>query len=285
MVDDDPAETPPPDVPPPSSERPSVEEKEAAPLSKSSSDHGRRPLWDMAKASFIIQVLGLVVAVIGVAVAVVFGLDALSSGSASKSSTAALAVRSTTTSEQPTPERYMSPEATCDEYVDAAASEEGQRLLVGSPGQFSGGPAVELRLLPAGEYTRVASAIPGDVFNVSTQIGNTQYGSLAPVSVRASISSDRGRCWRIIVSAKEPTVGETEWEPVLILLQHGGPTKLEYVPGSTDLEEESGQAIGGGLPDGLLGRWIRLPYEIPGGTTYFLNFEVRIGRGKNARTS
>jgi hypothetical protein len=179
----------------------------------------------------------------------------------------------------------VSPEATCDEYVDAVAREEGQRLLVGSPGQSSGGPAVELRLLPAGDYTRVARAVPGDLFNVSTQIGNTQYGSLAPVSVKASVSSDRGRCWRIIVSAKEPTAGETEWEPVLILLQHGTPTKLEYVPGSTDLEEEGGHVIGGGLPDGVLGSWIRLPYEIPGGTTYFLNFEVRIGLGKNARTS
>lgn len=280
-MDDDPAQRPPSDgSPPPNEDRADGATGRVGPPESSSERSDPAPFWNITKASFAVQVVVGVFTVIGVAAGIVIPL-ALSTGSTARSTNPSLAAGSTTTSGQASPKRYVSPEATCDEYIDAAAGDEGKRLLVGSPGQLAGGDAVELRLLPVGEYTRVANAVPGDVFNVSTQISNTEYGSLAPVSVRASVSSDRGRCWRIIVSAKEPTAGETEWEPVLILLQQGAPTKLEYVPGSTELEEESGRVLGGGLPDGVVGSWIQLPYEIPGGTTYYLDFKVRIGRSQN----
>jgi hypothetical protein len=288
-VTEDPVDRPPPEVPPPADDAsPSTAPKPEAESKTTRVRHHRSWFGDLTKASFVVQVFAAVVAVIGVAAAIAIPL-ALNSGSTAGSPTTASAGGSTTPSEQPAPKRYVSPNASCEEYVDTAARDGGRRLFVGSPGQLAGGPAVELRLLPSGRYSRVVRAVPGDVFSVSTQLGNVEYGSLSRVSVEASVSADRGRCWRIVMAAREPSDAgtEVEWQPVLILLQHGAPTNLEYIPGSTVLEEESGRAIGGGLPDGVVGNWIQLPYEIPGGTIYYLNFEVRIGRSQShlGRTS
>lgn len=240
-------------------------------------------LKEPSRASLVIGAISLVLTVAGLVIAIL----QFSGGSAVTPTAATSVTGSATTREPSAPKVYVNPEATCDEYADAAAQVEGRRLLVGSPGQLAGGPAVELRRLPGGKYSRIVKAMQGDVLNVSTQLGNTEYGSLGGLSVTTSISTDRGQCWRIIVSAKEPGTPDREvvWDPVLILLEHGGPTSLEYVAGSTVLMEEDGRILGGVLPDGIVGNWISLPYEIPGGKTYYLNFELRIATGSQPQAS
>lgn len=54
------------------------------------------------------------------------------------------------------------------------------------------------------------------------------------------------------MAVKEPTspAGRAEMGPVLILLDHGGPTTLEYVPGSPVPTDEQGQALTGVCPTG-----------------------------------
>jgi hypothetical protein len=115
-------------------------------------------------------------------------------------------------------------------------------------------------------------------------LANVEYGSASDISVMASISADRGMCWRIVLDVKEPTspARRAELGPALILLGHGGPTTLEYVPGSTVLTDEQGQALTGGLPDGITRGWISLPYAVPGGTIYYLNFDVRVRRRRHS---
>jgi hypothetical protein len=138
---------------------------------------------------------------------------------------------------------------------------------------------VELRLIPAGRYAEVVRAAPGDVIKASTMLADVAYGSVSDVSVKADISADRGRCWRIALAVREPTspARATELGPAILLLKHGGPARLEYVPGTTELTDDQGRVLGGGLPDGVAHHWIPLPYVVPGGTIYYLAFDVRIG--------
>jgi hypothetical protein len=137
---------------------------------------------------------------------------------------------------------------------------------------------VRSRVLPNGTFLPMIKVPIGSEIEVKTLLHNGAYSAADGVSVSASVVAYHGACWRIVVTARaqsspgdEPSLG-----PTLILLRDGGPATLEYVPGSTKLWDERSKIITADLPDGVTQGGISLPYAVPGGTAYFLSFQVRI---------
>lgn len=280
-MDEDPVERPAPDVPPPSTDE---QQSEAAEPDATPAPPPPRVrlswLRDISKANLIVGLLGLVLA----AAALVIPLAQSGGDPSTPADGTTKSIPATGSAHSPeakAPSPLLSGDASCKEFRDAAALGSGTRLPIDSPGQIGGGPAVRVRVLPDGRFVEVARASPGDELEVSAQLFNGDYSAADGVSVSASISSERGRCWRIIEGARAESFpgAHPRLGPVLILLKGGRSAKLGYVSGSTRLVDERGRTLDAELPDGLIHGWLRLPYAVPGGTSYFLSFRVRVRSG------
>lgn len=135
-----------------------------------------------------------------------------------------------------------------------------------------------MRLLPNGGFLPLISVSVGTEVEVSARLHNPDYSSAEGVSISASVSGDREACWRIVATAsvKSFPVAHPQLGPALIRLQGRSRATLEYVRGSTTLLDEQGHTVVASLPDGVTTGGIALPYAVPGGTAYFLNFRVRV---------
>jgi hypothetical protein len=277
--DDDPADRPPPEIPSPADDvSPST-----MPKPETTKVRGARSWFgDLTKATFVVQVVGVVVAVISLAVIIVPLV--LNSGSGAPpavktSSEAASTKPSPQSSGTEAPAPLISSEATCAEVTDTAAGDYGRRVLIDSPGKIGGGANdVRSRVLPGEEFSTVSRVVAGDEVEVKALLHNGNYTAADGVSVAASISTYQGKCWRVTERVRVQSYPEDtpRLGPALILLEHGGQATLEYVPGSTQLMEEQGNPLATDLADGVTQGGIRLPYAVPGGAAYFLSFRVRV---------
>jgi hypothetical protein len=173
----------------------------------------------------------------------------------------------------------ISSDATCAEFTNTAAGDNGRRVLVDSPGKIGGGANdVRSRALPGEEFSTVSRVVAGDEVEIKALLHNGNYTAAEGVSVAASISTYQGKCWRVTERVRVQSYPEDtpQLGPALILLKHGRQATLEYVPGSTQLVEEQGNPLATDLADGVTQGGIRLPYAVPGGTAYFLSFRVRV---------
>lgn len=286
-MSDDPVERPPLDALPPATDDKAVEATDPDRRPVPSSDRGGRlPFWDLNKASFAVQVFGVVVAVVGVLIALVVGLHALRSGSSTGSQIGGDSkATSPPTSHKPSEVQATGPEppglssnASCSDFTNATLHGRGHQVLVDSPGEIDGGSGMRARVLPGGSFLQVIKVVAGDEVEISALLHNGNFSAADGISVSASISPDHGRCWRLDEAVRVQTSpgGEARLGPALILLENGGPATLRYVQGSTKLEDHEGRTLAVGLPDGMTRGWISLPYSVPGGTAYFLSFRVRV---------
>lgn len=67
--------------------------------------------------------------------------------------------------------------------------------------------------------------------------------------------------------------------PVLIQLRGADRAHLEYVKGSVRLFDGK-ELIASDLPKSLLAGKTMLPYSVPGGTTFFVNWQMRVQGGR-----
>lgn len=233
---------------------------------------GLAKIADHPRTSLIVGLIALVATLAGLALTLFPPGSATDETSASKSTTAEL---------QPleAPNPLLSSDASCADFQNTTASVEGTQLLVDSPGRIgSGSGNLKARILPDGEFMQLLEVSLGSEVEVKTLLHNGNYTAADGVSVSASITSDRGMCWRMMVTARVPSAPDEEPRlgPALILLRQGGPAALEYVPGSTKLLDERSHVLTANLPDGVTQRGVALPYAVPGGTAYFLSFRVRV---------
>ena len=151
--------------------------------------------------------------------------------------------------------------------------------FVGSPGQLGGGVnIVEERLLPSGTYADVVRATAGDQIEMSIELSNTAYGSIQNLVVKVQLVPEHSWCWRATASASSKVTpgGNAKLGSVYVLLPKARPTTVNYVPRSTKLYPGSDEKPVN-LKDGILEAGLPLPYQLTGGTTWFVNFlaEVR----------
>lgn len=176
------------------------------------------------------------------------------------------------------PSPLLGSNASCREFRQTAAPPRGGRLLVDSPGRIGGGPGLRARLLPGGRFLELLDAPARSEVEISAQLHNSAYTAAEVSSVTVPISTHPQRCWRIVAAVTVRTFPEDHPQvgPALILLKSAGSAILHYVQGSTSLLDENGHTLAANLADGVTKRGISLPFAVPGGTAYYLNFRVRI---------
>lgn len=165
----------------------------------------------------------------------------------------------------------------CSDLEQAAQSNGGRTMFVDSPGEIGGGAAaLEGVLLPNGRYGEIVEAKPSSEVEMSARLHNGDYSSAEEVTLAVHVSSYHGTCWRLIGVVNSRTNGLPEkLGPTLIRL-NGGKGDLEYVTGSTTLLDHKGEALVSRLADSVISGGIALPLGIPGGTTEYVNFRVRL---------
>jgi len=157
--------------------------------------------------------------------------------------------------------------------------------MVDSPGIIEGGSGnLRARVLPDGDFQSLLDVSLGNEVEVKALLHNGNYSAADGLSASASIAGDRGVCWRLMLTVKVPSAPgeEPRLGPALIFLRHAGPATLEYVPGSTELLDEQSHVITADLPDGVARGGIALPYDVPGGTAYFLSFRIQVKPGRSS---
>lgn len=176
------------------------------------------------------------------------------------------------------PEPGLSSDASCRDFRETASRGQAKQLPIDSPGQIDGGDGLRARILPNGSFRSLINVSVGSEVEVSALLHNSAYSSADDVSVSASISAEGEGCWRIIVTASGPSFpgDHPQLGPSLIRLKHASPAALEYVMGSTSLLDERRRILSTDLRDGVTRGGISLPYAVPGGSAYFLDFRVRI---------
>ncbi len=179
-----------------------------------------------------------------------------------------------------TPNPYLSTDASCADFSASALRSPGKRVLVDSPGQIGGnGDSLSARVLPNGRFHHLIRTSLGEEVELSARLHNPSYSSAEGISVSLSISAERGVCWRIIATAKVrsfPGEDHPRLGPTLIRIGRGQSGRLEYVKGSARLLDEKGQTLAAGLADDLTKGGLSIPYAVPGGTVYFLNWRFRV---------
>lgn len=207
---------------------------------------------------------------------------ALSSGGGSGQGTTSpgSAPKSSGDSPSYTPDPYLSTDASCDDFSASALRSPASRVLVDSPGQIAGGGgSLSARTLPNGRFHQLILTSLNEEVELSARLDNPSYSSAEGISVSLSISEERGVCWRIIATAKVrsfPGKDNPRLGPTLIRLERGESGRLEYVKSSARLLDEEGHTLAAGLSDGLTKGGLSIPYAVPGGTEYFLNWRFRV---------
>lgn len=182
-----------------------------------------------------------------------------------------------------TPSPYLSPDASCSAFRRTRVRAGVRRVLVDSPGQITG--LFSARRLPDGKFVPLVNVSVGDEVEVSARLHNPSYSSAEGVSVSASISADHGACWLITATAHVRSLPSDHppFGPTLIRLDGGGPAELAYLAGSTSLLDQEGHALATGLADPTAKGGLLIPYAVPGGTAYFLNFRLRVEPARRHR--
>lgn len=278
-MDDDRVDRPAPELPPEKSDDSPAEASADPPSEPAPADGVFAWITDLSKAGFIIGVISLVLTAAGIVITVSQlggGSSATDTGGSSKPISTS---GSTPSSGAEAPSPLISSHASCADFTTTAARSDGRRVLVDSPGEIGGGANdVRSRVLPGEEFSAVSRVMAGDEVEIKSLLHNGNYTAADGVSVSASISTYRGKCWRVMERVRVQSYpGDTpRLGPALILLEDRGEATLEYVPGSTQLMDEQGNPLTTDLSDGVTQGGIRLPYAVPGGTAYFLSFRVRV---------
>jgi hypothetical protein len=160
----------------------------------------------------------------------------------------------------------------------AAAPSAGRTSFADSPGNVDGGqPGLEGVLLPNGKYGTVVEAQPGSEIEASAKLHNSAYSSASEVTLTVHVSSYHGTCWRLVgVANSQTNASAVSLGPFLIRLIGASGATLEYIRGSTTLFRGDGHVLIPRLADNVTNGGVTLPVDIPGGTTYFVNFHLRI---------
>jgi hypothetical protein len=90
------------------------------------------------------------------------------------------------------------------------------------------------------------------------------------------VTAHDGTCWRLIGVVNSRTNGGPEPLGPLLIRLNGSKGDFDYVTGSTTLFDSRGNVLVPRLADSVLNGGITLPLDIPGGTTEFVNFRVRM---------
>lgn len=184
-----------------------------------------------------------------------------------------------------TPNPYLSADASCADFSASALRSPGRRVFVDSPGQIGGGGgALSARILPNGRFHQLIRPSVGEEVELSVRLHNPSYSSAEGISVSLSISAVRGICWRILATAKVrsfPGKDHPRLGPTLIRLGRGELGRLEYVKSSARLLDEKGHTLAAGLADDLTKGGLSIPYAVPGGAAYFLNWRFRLKPARN----
>ncbi len=242
------------------------------------SDRGRRgalrqvlaKVVDHPRSSLAVGLLGVV------ATFATFALSETTSTSTQPKDSKSPAEPAPSRGRSPAPSPLLSSDASCGDLRKTATRMHGGRLLVDSPGQISG--TLSARLLPSGRFHQLLSATIGDEVEFSALLDNPSYSAAENVSAAALISADHGMCWRIVLAAHTSSLpsADPRLGPTLIRLRHGSSARLVYVAGSTRLFDEQGHILAANLADSVTRHGLSIPYAVPGGTTYYLNFRCRI---------
>jgi len=207
---------------------------------------------------------------------------ALSSGGGSRqeATSPGSAPRSSSSSPSYTPDPYLSADASCADFSTSALRNSGRQVFVDSPGQIGGGGgSLSARILPNGRFHQLIRISVGEEVELSARLHNPSYSSAEGISVSLSISAERGICWRILAIANVqsfPGEDHPQLGPALIRIGRGESGRLEYVRSSARLLDEKGHTLAAGLADDLLKGGLSIPYAVPGGTAYFLNWRFRV---------
>lgn len=135
---------------------------------------------------------------------------------------------------------------------------------------------MEGRLLSTHRWTDWLRARSGEEVDLSVMLSNTQYGTVRQVAVAVGIAERLGECWRLDGVIHAAGENDTHFGPMLIQSQSGLESEqLMYVSSSTRLLEEDGNELAK-LPDRIVGEGVRLPYSLPGGTSYYVDFRMKL---------
>jgi hypothetical protein len=148
------------------------------------------------------------------------------------------------------------------------------RALQGSPGQLAGGSDLLLvKVLPHGRYERAVRVSAGDTVSFSMQLSNTAYGGINNVAVAAPLRRMTGGCWRVVVDVHSSSPSIHSY-PAYLVPPSGTNSRLVIVRGSTIFYDGTRRVAT--LNDTIAASHADVPYTLDGGTTYFVNFDVRI---------
>jgi hypothetical protein len=154
----------------------------------------------------------------------------------------------------------------------------GHTRFVDSPGQLAeGGDSLVGRPIPKGAYSQVVHVSPGQRLEVSASLSNTEYGAVAGVGIKLLMRAGGAGCWKLMArtSSRVSGGGNVVLGPIFVLSAVRGRASLTYVSRSTELVDEHGHVLAH-LSDGITGPGVALPYQIPGGVTWFVNCELRV---------
>lgn len=179
----------------------------------------------------------------------------------------------------------LDPDASCASVQQTAGDNQQPRMMfTSSPGQLAGGDSMlEGKASGDKNYSQVVQVTPGDDVQLSTLLHNTQYGTVTGVVVRAKLRHDTTSCWRVTTSSRSRSHGgaEGEFGPAFLVAKPRQAVDVKYVRRSARLFDEGGNLLAR-LPDSILTTGAQLPYGVPGGASYFVNFSVRVQGARRA---
>jgi hypothetical protein len=184
-----------------------------------------------------------------------------------------------TTSHAFIPSPTLNPNATCATVKGASLHQPSSRtMFVDSPGQLAeGGDSLLGRPIPKGTYSQVVHVSSAQRLKLSVSLSNTEYGSVAGVAIRLVMTTGGPGCWRLIARtfSRVSGGGNVVLGPIFVLSPVRASASLTYVADSTRLVDDHGHILAH-LSDGIAGPGVALPYQIPGGVTWFVNCELRV---------
>jgi hypothetical protein len=140
-----------------------------------------------------------------------------------------------------------------------------------SPGQLGGGDNYQVKnLTQKGSYANTISATCSDEVQYSMELGNTQFGALNNVTLKASLPSNGGLSTAVATTDLGGASGTSDTATVNL----GSGQTQSYVNGSAVLYDDKGSVIKT-LPDTVNTSGVNIG-TLKGSTTEFVNFRAKV---------
>lgn len=143
--------------------------------------------------------------------------------------------------------------------------------FAGSPGQLSSGPNYQVKnLTQSGAYASTISATCNDEIEYSMQLGNTEFGALNDVTLKATLPTNGG----VSTATATTSLGGGTGTSDSVTVNLGANQTQSLESGTTVLYDSNDKAIKA-LPDTVTTSGVDIG-TLEGSTTEFVNFKAKV---------